>query len=101
MTVLNTIVIVCDTANLKLFKCVVNHSSHITVLDYALQQQNLTFIKTHELVEKKAVVVRINDDRIVESGAPEYFSLTLHSVGPASKVVFPTKEISISIVDDD
>jgi hypothetical protein len=71
------------------------------ILDYALQQQNLTFIKTHELVEKKAVVVRIKDDSIPESGAPEYFSLTLHSVGPASKVVFPTKEISISIVDND
>jgi hypothetical protein len=71
------------------------------ILDYALQQQNLTFIKTHELVEKKAVVVRIKDDSIPESGAPEYFKLALHSVGSTSKVVFPTKEISISIVDND
>ena len=77
------------------------YSSHIAVLDYVLQQQNLTFVDTHEVVEKKAVVVRVNDDSIVESGTPEYFKLALHSGDAASKVVFTTKEITISIVDND
>ena len=80
---------------------IVYYSSRIAVLDYAPQQQNLTFSKTHKVVEKKAVEVRINDDSIAESGAPEHFKLALHSVGSASKVVFTIKEISISIVDND
>ena len=80
---------------------IVNHSSYIAVLDYVPQQQNLTFTKTQKVVEKKAVVVKIKDDSITESSAPEYFKLALLSVGPASKVVFTIKEISISIVDND
>ena len=53
------------------------------------------------MVEKTTVVVKINNDDVVESGPPETFNLTLFSPDLGSNVVFSVHAITVSIVDND
>ena len=77
------------------------HFLHSIVEDYSLQSRDLYFINTQEVVEKTTVVVKINNDDVVESGPPETFNLTLYSPDPGSNVVFSVHVITVSIVDND
>ena len=71
------------------------------VQDYSFQNRDLHFVNTQEVVEKTTVVVKINNDDIVESCRPETFNLTLYSPDPNSNVVFSVHVITVSIVDND
>jgi hypothetical protein len=71
------------------------------VQDYSLQSRDLYFINTQEVVEKTTVVVKINNDDVVESGPPETFNLTLYSPDPNSNVVFSVHVTTVFIVDND
>ena len=50
---------------------------------------------------EKTIVVKINNDDVVENSPPENLSLTLHSPDPGSNVVCSVHIITVSIVDND